>query len=261
MIALLHWEPNTVFLKPLIALHEKGCRFESRWFDALALEQHAADFPASTESLLTLEREGPVLLDGDAVVSSSFFMLEFIAERVQGPELKPGDAWAHYQAQAWGQRIALLVAPVVSALGCARHLVPWLATQDQSAWKKRIEAIEPLERRERWAALLDGRTSEAAVAPLRANLRDPLEKIESALGASEWLAGDAYSIADIDAYAMLKPLPQLVPELVNEQATPRIAEFLERIAQRPAVRAALATARTGNPGSCFLPGAEPSRWG
>ena len=261
MITLLHWEPNTVFLKPLIALHEKGCRYESRWFDALALEQFAPDFPASTESRLQLEREGPVLLNAGAVISSSFFMLEFIAERVSGPDLKPGDAWSKYQVQAWGQRIALLVAPVVSALGCARHLVPWLATQDQAAWKKRIDAIEPLERRERWAALLDGRGSEAAIAPLRENLRGPLARIEAALGASEWLAGNAYSIADIDAFAMLKPLPQLAPELVNDQATPRIAAFLERVAQRPAVRAALATARTANPDSCFLPGAEPSRWG
>jgi NAD(P)-dependent dehydrogenase (short-subunit alcohol dehydrogenase family)/glutathione S-transferase len=207
MLQLHHWEPNTVFLKPLVALHEKGCAFESRWFDAAQLEQLDSRFPANTESQLQLEREGPVLVDGARVISSSWFMLEYIAESAPGPDLRPGDAYAHYQMQAWGQRIALLVAPVVAALGCARYLVPRLAAEDARRWRERIAAIEPLERRERWAALFDGRHAESALATQRENLRGPVQKIEGALASSAWLAGSAYSIADIDAFAMLKPLP------------------------------------------------------
>ena len=36
MLELYTSEPNTFFLKPLIALHEKRAAFESRWFDAKA---------------------------------------------------------------------------------------------------------------------------------------------------------------------------------------------------------------------------------
>ena len=87
MLELYHWEPNGFFLKPLIALEEKAARFESRWFDPTRFEQFAAGFPASVESRLTLEREGPVLVADGAVIASTFFMLEYIAEALPGPSL------------------------------------------------------------------------------------------------------------------------------------------------------------------------------
>jgi glutathione S-transferase len=89
----------------------------------------------------------------------------------------------------------------------------------------------------------------------------PVQRVEDALAKSAWLTGAAYSIADIDAYAMLSVMPDLAPELVNAQATPRIVEFLNRMRERRAVRDALAMSKTGKPHEAFVPGAEPSRWG
>jgi hypothetical protein len=60
---------------------------------------------------------------------------------------------------------------------------------------------------------------------------------------------------------MLTVLPDLEPEVVNEHRTPRVSEFLHRMRERSAVRAALALSRTGKPHEAFVPGAEPSRWG
>ena len=60
---------------------------------------------------------------------------------------------------------------------------------------------------------------------------------------------------------MLKALPDLTPELVNERATPRIVEYLQRVGARAAVKAALGYSRTGKPQEAFVPGTEPSRWG
>ena len=68
MIALYHWEPNGVFLKPLIALAEKGAPYTSHWFDPTAVEQFAPGFPANTESARQLAREGPLLgVGGEAL--------------------------------------------------------------------------------------------------------------------------------------------------------------------------------------------------
>jgi len=52
MLELYHSEPNTFFLKPLIALHEKRAAFQSRWFDADALEHFTTNFPDEVESRL-----------------------------------------------------------------------------------------------------------------------------------------------------------------------------------------------------------------
>jgi glutathione S-transferase len=89
----------------------------------------------------------------------------------------------------------------------------------------------------------------------------PIARIETALGHAPWLACSAFSIADIDAYAMLCVLPDLAPAKVNPIATPRIADYLARIAARESVRGALGTARTPHPERHFVPGLEAARWG
>ena len=258
MIALYHWEPNGVFLKPLLALEEKGATYTSHWFDPTAFEQFRAGFPANTESALQLEREGPRLVVGDEVLTSTSFQLEFINEAVPGPDLLPSAAYDRYRVRAWAQYLGLGLGPVVSALGCARFLRPVLAARDGAALRAQLAAIEPLERRNAWLAVLDGAVDEAA---WQQRLVAPLARLEKALADADWLAGPAYSLADIDAYALVAPLRTLAPAMVNATATPGISGWLARIDVRPAVRTALALSRSGEPGTAWVPGTEPSRWG
>ena len=261
MIDLYHWEPNGVFLKPLMALEEKQAAYTSHWFDPTRFEQIAAVFPSSVESQLQLEREGPILVADETVISSTFFMLEFIAEAVPGPSLLPEAPYDRYRARAWGQVLKLAVGPATSALGCARHLAPELARRDMSELRRGIERIDPVERRAAWLAVIDGLYDENATNAFRERLKVPVGRIESTLARTPWLAGPAYSIADIDAYALTDPLRELAPAVVNAQSTPRILEWLDRIAERPATRAARARARRADPRTAFVPGVEPSRWG
>lgn len=260
-LELYHWEPNGLFLKPLIALSEKGADFTSRYFDAARLEQFDPDFPGNIESRLHLEREGPVLVADGQVISSSFFMLEYISDAVPGPDLKPGSAYQHYRMQAWGQKIATILSPAVCALGSVTFLAPVLRQGDVAATRAAIERIEPVERRTLWRDLIDGRYDQAALDAARAQLELPIGLMEQALGAAAWLAGEHYSVADIDAYCMVKPLPVLAPAVVNEAATPAILRFLRTMGERAAVRKAMAMARTDHPETCFVPGCEASRWG
>jgi glutathione S-transferase len=261
MLELYHWEPNTLYLKPLIALKEKQAEFASRWFDPTRFEQFAAGFPHNVEAGLHLEREGPVLRRDAAIISSSFFMLEYIVDALPGADLNPGGAYEHYRARAWGQFLGLSVGPAVSALGCVKYLAPALKSRDQQELKTRIAAIEPQERRAAWSAVAEGSYDENAVATFRQRLGFPVKRVEDTLAINRWLTGKEYSIADIDAFAVLNVLPDLAPEVVNEHRTPRVSEFLHRMRERPAVRAALALSRSGKPHEAFVPGAEPSRWG
>lgn len=260
MLELYHWEPNTYFLKPLIALHEKRAAFTSRWFDPTAFEQFAPGRPVNTESTLQLEREGPILVHDGAVISSSFFMLEYLNDALPGTNLCPGGAYEQYRERAWGQ-VLTAVGSGVTALGCAKYLAPVLLGLEPATLAARLQSIEPLERRQAWAAVTDGTYAEAALAGVRDRLKAPVRRIESTLAATPWLAGPEYSIADIDAFSLLNPLPALAPDVLNRGDTPRTLEFLERMRERPAVRAALALSRTGRPQEAFVPGAEASRWG
>jgi len=261
VLELYHWEPNGFFLKPLIALEEKGASFTSRWFDPTRFEQLDAGFPSNVELRLTLEREGPLLVADGEVISSTFFMLEYIAEAVPGPALMPEAAYDRYRARAWGQFLGLTLGSTTSALGCARYLAPDLARRDGAGLRAQVERIEPMERRAAWLAVIDGGSDETALAALRERLSLPVGRLEASLAQGPWLAGPQYSIADIDAYALVDPLRELAPEALNSAHTPRLLAWLTRIAERPAVRAARARSRSGHPERAFVPGVEPARWG
>jgi glutathione S-transferase len=254
-------EPNTFFLKPLIALAEKRAAFTTKYFDAASLEQFADGFLSDLESSLQLEREGPLLVHDGTVISSSFFMLEYISEALPGASLTPVEPYDAYRARAWGQYLGAQLGSIVPLLGAAKYLQPHLAALDPTLVDRRIAAIEPIERRTGWLAVRDGTLSAAYLKAATDRLGAPIARVEAALSGGSWLAGPAFSIADIDAYPMLRVLPDLAPAAVNSQSTPRIWEYIERIAARDSVREALKAARTDHPERQFVPGLEASRWG
>ena len=104
-------------------------------------------------------------------------------------------------------------------------------------------------------------SGKSLAADFDAQFKQTFRNIEKTLAEGEWLAGPRYSIADIDAFAMLRSLPDLAPEVANARDTPRVLDFIARNEARPAVKAALATSRSGKPEQHFVPGVEPSRWG
>jgi glutathione S-transferase len=70
-----------------------------------------------------------------------------------------------------------------------------------------------------------------------------IERMEKILQDSQWLAGDEYSLADVNSYSMVAGVPRLIPEAMNEEMTPRAMDWLRRMNARPAVQAALATSK------------------
>jgi glutathione S-transferase len=261
MLELYTSEPNTFFLKPLIALAEKRAPFTARYFDAAGLEQFAGNLPTDVESSLHLEREGPLLVHDGTIISSSFFMLEYISDALPGPSLMPVDAYDAYRARAWGQYLGATLGSGVPVLGAAKYLQPHLTKLDAAWVDQRIATIEPIERRVGWLALRNGTYTPAYIQAATERLAAPVGRVEKALQQGPWLAGPAFSVADIDAYPMFCVLPDLAPGLVNPGATPRIVEYLARIAARDSVREALRSARTKHPERQFVPGIEAARWG
>jgi len=261
MLELYTSEPNTFFLKPLIALHEKQATFTSHWLDTDSLGHFTIAQSDEVEARLHLEREGPLLRHDGTLMSGSWFLLEYIADTLPGDDLRPAAPFDRYRARASGQFLGAHLGSLVPILGCVKYVTPRLAAMDRATLERRLAAVEPMERRDSWLALVNGTYTPQILATARERLKFPVARIEQTLAEGPWLAGPRFSIADIDAFAMLRCLPDLAPELVNATDTPRITDFVARVAARPAVVAALATSRSGRPGQHFVPGVEPSRWG
>ncbi|HKJ74703.1 MAG TPA: glutathione S-transferase family protein [Alphaproteobacteria bacterium] len=262
MLDLYHWEPNTFSLKPLIALHEKGLDFTSHYQDWLTFEQLKDEPALNVEATHNFDIEGPILVNGDTVISESFFMLEYLDDAFpETPRLLPDSAAGKWRVRAFGRYLGERTGPAVSTLGCRKYLVPELKKRRREDLEEALKAMPTEERRMRWRAAIDDSYDADEIELSETNARLAVERCEKMLGDSEWLLPDGYSAIDIEAFAFLNSMPKLMPDACNADASPKVMDWLARMRDRPAVKAALATARTNAPDEAFAPGSEPARWG
>jgi glutathione S-transferase len=261
MLELYHWEPNAAFLKPLIALKEKGLDFKSHYVDVLDFRSRQNGAPSNAESRHCLEGEGPILVNGRAIISDSHFINLYLDDAFPEKSLQPSDAMGRWRIQAIGRFFGEVLAPAVSTLGCHAYLSPALKKRDRRDLDAYVVTLESLERRQAWRdAAADNYTTEL-IDDSRRKVSIAIKRIEDTLGASPWLVGDSYSLADIEAFSLTNGLGKLTPELVTEKTCPRMIAWLNKIRARPAVKAALAMSKSGKPDECYVPGPEHSRWG
>ncbi|MDE3114957.1 MAG: glutathione S-transferase family protein [Pseudomonadota bacterium] len=262
MIELFHWEPNTFSLKPLVVLHEKGLEFASRYTN-FQDPAYTIVAPGGSETELTHNPEltGPVLVDRGTAMTESFFLSLYLDEAYPERPLRPADAKGRWRVLMWARYVNEVLTPAICTLGCKAFLVPELKKRERAPLEAAIAALPTLERRNAWLDALNDRYPSDLLEDSRRKIAQSVAKIEAALGERPWLAGDEYSLADIDAYALAAPIRVLAPRLLTAESAPRMLKWLDAISERPAVKAALATSKTGTPHEAFAPGAEHSRWG
>jgi glutathione S-transferase len=262
MLELYHWEPNGSALKALIALHEKGLSFRSRYVDVMAFEQYQPGFlNASRETQLNLEGEGPILVHEGRQITESLFLIEYLEDAFPEKPLRSADPLSHARILAWARFVNEVFMPGASTLGCHTYLVPALKGRDIASLELVLARIPMKYLADAWRAALTGNYPGELLEDSKRKVALAVRRIEEALTSSPWLVGATYSLADIDAFAICNSLPTLVPDLVNSSMTPRLCDWLNRIRLRPAVQTALGASRTGKPEQAFAPGPEHSRWG
>jgi glutathione S-transferase len=262
MLELYHWEPNGAWLKPLIVLHEKGLTFTPRHVDVLAFEQYQPGFvAASRETQLNQEGEGPVLVHNGRQITESLFMIEYLEDAFPGKPLTPENPLGRARILAWARLINEVLMPAANTLGCHKYLSPLFKDRDVSSFEPQLARIPMNYLQDGWRLALTDGYSSGLLDDSRRKVTLAVQRIETALSDSPWLVGSAYSLADVDAFAICNALPTLTSDIVNESATPYVSRWLRQIRARPAVIAALSVSRTGKPEQAFAPGPEHSRWG
>lgn len=256
MLELFHWEPVGNSARVLICLHEIGVAFESRYIDLIGFEQFSDEFLAMNPM-----GQVPVLRIDGLVMKESSLINEYLAESYPDAGLAPLDPLGWYKTQTWSKFVDYNLGSSLATLGCRERLVPILKKLKQDELAKKIEAIPVPERQPGWRlAASDGYTSDM-VGNSERKLALVIERMENVLADNAWLAGEKYSIADIDTFALMRSLAELAPDIVNEERAPQTIDWLERIAERPAVQEALSKYGQLGPGQAFAPGPEHSRWG
>ncbi len=256
MIELYHWEPVGHSARVLICLHEIGVEFESHYVDLMDFQQFSGDFLAMNPL-----GQVPVLRVGDVVMTESSLINEFLAESHPDAGLAPDDPLGWYQTQTWSKYVDYNLGSSLGTLGCKKFLVPMLEKLDKDELNKKIEAIPVAERRSGWELAANDAYTDDMVENSQRKLRLVTERMEKILADTAWLAGENYSIADIDTFALMRSLKDLAPHIVNADNSPATLAWLNRISERPAVEAVFSKYGSLEPDTAFAPGPEHSRWG
>ena len=238
MIELYHWEPNAESLKLLITLKEKGIAFQGRYVDLLNLEHHADLF----KNVADVTRVPLMVEDGEAYTDSQL-TLEYLAEAFE-PRLAPADPTGWYDVQAWTAQLDQALAANVRLLGWHTVTLAGMSEAQRKAFFDRAAKLPKPAVMAGWTQVTDdAEASEDPLANARERIGVGVDKIEAALADADWLVGGAYSVVDINAFALVHTLPRLMPEAVNAARTPKLMAWLKRVGDRPAVRDALAMAK------------------
>ena len=239
MLQLYHWEPNANSGKPMLTLAEKGVPYESHYLDLLKMDQHKPEY-------LKVNPDGtiPAMVDGDRVLTESTPMMEYVDEKFDGPALRPSDPKERWRMRWWMRYFDSYFAPSVSMIGWNMFVGPSARNRDPEEMKAAIDKIPLESRRVAWRKALFNEFSEEELTESRRRTIFSIGILERHLERHPFIAGNSYSLGDINGFNLAYALPFSQPDHCNDDKTPRIMAWLRMIYARPATKETWAKGRT-----------------
>ena len=239
MLQLYHWEPNANSGKPMLTLAEKGVPYESHYLDLLKMDQHKPEY-------LKVNPDGtiPAMVDGDRVLTESTPMMEYVDEKFDGPALRPSDPKERWRMRWWMRYFDSYFAPSVSMIGWNMFVGPSARNRDPEEMKAAIDKIPLESRRVAWRKALFNEFSEEELTESRRRTIFSIGILERHLERHPFIAGNSYSLGDINGFNLAYALPFSQADHCNDEKTPKIMAWLRMIYARPATKETWAKGRT-----------------
>ena len=230
-----HAEPAANSLKSMIPLIEKGLAFESIYVDLHKFEQHSDWFVA-----INPEGQVPVLEHDGNIITHTTVINEYLEDVFPAVPLRPRNPVAAARMRYWNKFVDEHVMNHVSMHGWHR-MVGIIARKIESGeFEKLMERIPLPDQRKKWQTARSG-FSEADLANATEKIIYAIDKVDAQLAKTKWLAGDDYTLADINFYSMCGMMVErMFPELKVATRCPRLVAWRENVTARPAVASALA---------------------
>lgn len=229
MLTLYHWEPNANIGKPMLALKEKGVEFESVYIDLQKFEHHSPEY-------LKINPLGviPAAVHDGVNLYESTAIMEYVDAAFEGPPLRPADPVERWRMRWWCKWADEYFAPSISMTAWSRGPIAKVG-EDEETLRKRIEAIPQKERQVSWSKALFSSFSPEEMAESDRRVGYGTGVLERALERGPWLAGEAYSLADIAMFCHCYMVPLRPDTPMDDEKSPQVMDWLRRIAVRPAV--------------------------
>jgi glutathione S-transferase len=229
-----HAEPAANSLKSMIPLFEKALPFESVYVDLHKFEQHSGWFVA-----INPDGQVPVLDHDGVIVTHTTVINEYLEDVFPDVPLRPRDPVGAARMRYWNKFVDEHVTNHVSMHGWHRMVGIIARSVESGQFEQLLERIPLPDQRRKWLNARSG-FSEGDLANASAKIEYAVDKVEAQLALTPWLAGEDYTLADINFYCHCGMMVErMFPEMKIAQRAPRLVAWRERMTARPAVRAAL----------------------
>ena len=234
MLELYHATHSTCSQKVRLCLAEKALEWRSHHVNLRAFEQLEPAFLALNPDAVV-----PVLVHDGRVIRESLVINEYLEDVFPEPALRPADAFARARMREWTQYVAAEPTWAVKTPSFNRNIRPEIAGRYSDAELAAIAAKMPnKETAARWVRAVKEGFSEAELAAAVARLATTLDRMQEALAGSSWLAGEDYTLADVDMAPFVHRIAH-IGETAMIEARPRVAQWYETMRARPAFKQAM----------------------
>jgi glutathione S-transferase len=238
-----HAEPLANSLKSMVPLIEKGLPWQSIYVDLHKFEQHEAWFTA-----INPEGQVPVLDHDGVIITHTTVINEYLEDVFPDVPLRPRDPVGAAHMRYWNKFCDEQVMNYVSMHGWHRMVGIIARSVESGEFERLMERIPLPDQRTKWRTARSG-FSEKDLAYASDKILYAVDKVEKQLGSTAWIAGDDYTLADINFFSMCGvSVVRMFPEMEIEKRCPLVAAWIERMRTRPAVKRALAAEDRTAPG-------------
>jgi glutathione S-transferase len=234
MLELWHAVHSTCSQKVRLCLAEKRLPWTSRLVDLRGFQHLEPAFLALNPAATV-----PVLRAGDLVIRESLVINEYLEDAHPEPRLRPRGAAAAARMRDWTLHIVEEPTWAVKVPSFQKNIRPALAARYSPAEVERLAARMPSrDTAARWVKAVNEGFSPEEIGASLERLARTLDRMERALADAPWLAGEEYSLADVDMAPFVHRLAAL-GEQAMIGARPRVGDWYARIRARPAFAAAM----------------------
>ena len=234
MLELWHATHSTCSQKVRICLAEKHLGWQSYFVDLRRFQQLEPAFLALNPAAVV-----PVLKDDGRVIRESLVINEYLDDAYPQTPLRPRSPLARARMREWTLYIAEEPTWAVKVPSFQKNIRPELAGKYSDGEIEALAARMPnRETAARWVKAVREGFSEREVAASLERLAGTLDRMAAALVDDPWLAGEEYSLADVDMAPFVHRIAALGEGAMIE-ARPRVADWYGRIQAREAFQAAM----------------------
>ena len=193
-----------------------------------------SDFEQLGEAYLKINPAGvvPALVNGDVVVLESTVINEYLDDAFPEVRLRPTDPAALAAMRWWSKQVDDTLHPSIRPASFAQFVAVRAARMSPGELENLSFRTPKREIAELWRRTAEAPYTDEELASYVQKIRTLLVQMESHLALSPWLAGDEYSLADINMTPYFCRLTQLGKTALWVDL-PHASAWWERVRQRP----------------------------